>query len=142
MLQVEETAGAKVLRQEWGSYARVREGPAQPEPGELGAAWRESWRAEKDQTMKTREVTISSVQNNDRDRQWSERKYVFKIFRRILSRIIFIDIFIWLHQVSAVAGRISFPDQGMNPGSLHLECRVLAPGPPGKPLTQNNFEGN
>ena len=41
MLQVEETAGAKVLRQEWGSYARVREGPAQPEPGELGAAWRE-----------------------------------------------------------------------------------------------------
>uniref|UniRef100_A0A8C2R5S2 VWFA domain-containing protein n=1 Tax=Capra hircus TaxID=9925 RepID=A0A8C2R5S2_CAPHI len=58
LLQVEETAGAKVLRQEWGSYARVREGPAQPEPGELGAAWRESWRAEKDQTMKTREVTI------------------------------------------------------------------------------------
>ena len=67
---------------------------------------------------------------------------MFKIFRRILSRIIFIDIFIWLHQVSAVAGRISFPDQGMNPGSLHLECRVLAPRPPGKPLTQNNFEGN
>lgn len=41
MLQVEETAGAKVLRQEWGYYTRMREGPAQPEQRELGAAWRE-----------------------------------------------------------------------------------------------------
>lgn len=81
----------------------------------------------------------SSVQNNDRDRQRSERKYMFKISRRILSRNNFI-ILIWL-QVSAVASRISFPDQGMNPGSL-TTGGVLAPRPPGKPLTQNNFEGN
>ena len=67
---------------------------------------------------------------------------MFKISGRILSRRMFIGVFIRLHQVVAVACRIQFPDQGMNPGSLRLERRVLAPGPPGKPLTQNNSEGN
>ena len=31
-----------------------------------------------------------------------------------------------------VACGIVFPDQGLNPGSLHWECKVLATGPPGK----------
>ena len=106
MLQVEETAGAKVLRQEWGYYTRVREGPAQLEQRERGAGWTEGWRVEKDQTTKTREVTVSSVQNNNRDRQLSERRYVFKISRRILSRIIFIDVFICLYHILTVACRI------------------------------------
>ena len=106
MLQVEETVGAKVLRQEWGYYTRVREGPAQLVQRELGAGWREGWRVEKDQTTKTREMTVSSVQNNDRDRQLSERRYVFKISRRILSRIIFIDVFICLYHILTVACRI------------------------------------
>ena len=30
---------------------------------------------------------------------------------------------------------IQFPDQGLNPGPRHWECRVLATGPPGKSLT-------
>ena len=33
--------------------------------------------------------------------------------------------------VVAVSG-ILFPDQGWNPGPLHWELGVLAPGPPGK----------
>ena len=33
-----------------------------------------------------------------------------------------------------VACRISFPDQGLNSGTLHWELRVLVTGPPGKPL--------
>ena len=30
---------------------------------------------------------------------------------------------------------IKFPDQGLNPGALHWECRVLASGPPEKSLS-------
>ena len=43
-------------------------------------------------------------------------------------------VFIWLHQVLVTACGISFPDQGLNPGSLHWELRVLTTGPPGKCL--------
>ena len=34
---------------------------------------------------------------------------------------------------------IQFTNQGLNPGPLHWECRVLATGPPGKSLTQDFF---
>ena len=41
-------------------------------------------------------------------------------------------LFIWLCWVLLVACGIYLPDQGSNPGPLHLELRVLATGPPGK----------
>ena len=46
----------------------------------------------------------------------------------------FLDLFlcIQLCQVLAAAGRIQFPDQGVNPGPLHWEQGVLAIGPPKK----------
>lgn len=50
-----------------------------------------------------------------------------------------IYLFIGRYKVLAVALKllvaalgIQFPDQGSNPGPLHLVCRVLATGPPGK----------
>ena len=39
-------------------------------------------------------------------------------------------LFIWLWTVYCG----TFPDQGLNLGPLHWECRVLATGPPGKSL--------
>ena len=41
-------------------------------------------------------------------------------------------IFIWLCQVFVAACGIQFPDQGLNLGPLHWDCRVLASAPPGK----------
>ena len=41
-------------------------------------------------------------------------------------------LFIWRHQVLAVACGIQFLNLGWNPGPLHWELRVLAPGPPAK----------
>ena len=41
-------------------------------------------------------------------------------------------LFIWLCWVLASAGRIYFPDQGWNLGSLHWEHGVLASGQQGK----------
>ena len=43
-------------------------------------------------------------------------------------------LFILLHLVLVVAYEIYFPDQGLNLGSLHQECRVLATVLPGKSL--------
>ena len=62
----------------------------------------------------------------------------------------FKEIFIYLFIYTTVLGhsqlqqegslvaacRIQFPDQGMNPGPLHWENRVLTTGPPGKSLHQ------
>ena len=42
-------------------------------------------------------------------------------------------------QVLVGACGIQFPDQGMNPGSLHWECRVLVIRPPGKSQVLSNF---
>ena len=67
-----------------------------------------------------------------------------------------IYLFIWLHQVLiaacgifslhcsiqdflVAACGIQFPDQGLNRGPLHYECRVLAAGPPGKSLFLSFF---
>ena len=50
-------------------------------------------------------------------------------------------LFIWLCQVLVTACRITFPDQGLNPGSLHWKCRVLATGPPGKSQNLYNLSG-
>ena len=36
------------------------------------------------------------------------------------------------HKPLAVPCGISFSDQGLNPGSLHCECAILAAGPPGQ----------
>ena len=48
---------------------------------------------------------------------------------------LFLNICIQLAaQVLVVAGRIQFPDQRSNPDPLHWELRVLATGPPAKPL--------
>ena len=52
-------------------------------------------------------------------------------------------LLIWLHQVQLqqegsliflAACGIQFPDQGLNPGPLHWECRVLVTEPAGKSL--------
>ena len=43
-------------------------------------------------------------------------------------------LFICLFLALAAACGIKFPDQGLNPGPLHWEHRVLATGPPGKSL--------
>ena len=45
-----------------------------------------------------------------------------------------IYLFIWLHQVLAVAFGVQFPDQGSYLGPLHWKCRDLATGLPGKSL--------
>ena len=42
------------------------------------------------------------------------------------------SIFIAAGELLVVAYGIWSPDQGSNPGPLDWECRVLAPGPPGK----------
>ena len=44
--------------------------------------------------------------------------------------------------LSVVACRIHFPDQGSNPGPLPWERRVLATGPSGKSLEKPNIEVN
>ena len=41
---------------------------------------------------------------------------------------IYFYLFIWLHWVLVVACGIQFPEQGLNPGPLHWELRVLATG--------------
>ena len=46
--------------------------------------------------------------------------------------LIFIYLFIWLHQVLVAARRIQFPDQGSNPGPLPWRRGVLTTGPPGQ----------
>ena len=53
----------------------------------------------------------------------------------------FFTLFIWLHWVFITAHRIlvaacgiQLPDQGLNLGLQHQECRVLATEPPGKSL--------
>ena len=66
--------------------------------------------------------------------------------RTFFFSLMFIYLFIWLHQVFieahwifitacglfSLAYVISFPDQGLNLGPLHWALRVLATGPPGK----------
>ena len=54
-------------------------------------------------------------------------------WRRLFLKI-YIYLFIWLFLALAAACGIKFPDQGLNPGTLHWEHRVLAAGPPGKSL--------
>ena len=56
--------------------------------------------------------------------------------------LFFLNLFIWLHWVLVAACEllvaaydIKFPDQGLNPGPMLWEHRVLATGPPGKSLT-------
>ena len=46
----------------------------------------------------------------------------------------FFCLFIWLCEILVAAWGIQFPDQGLNPGPLHWEHRVLATGPPEKSL--------
>ena len=47
--------------------------------------------------------------------------------------MVFFLIYLFCYSgILVVTGRIYFPDQGLNPGSLHWELRVLASGPPGK----------
>ena len=43
-------------------------------------------------------------------------------------------LFIWLSQVLVAACGIQFPYQGLSPGPLHWECRVLTTGPQTKSL--------
>lgn len=42
------------------------------------------------------------------------------------------DIFLDAWELSVVAYGLYFPDQRLNPGPLHWECRVTIVGPPGK----------
>ena len=46
-----------------------------------------------------------------------------------------LKIFNWLHLGLVAVCGISFPDQRLNLGPLHWECRVLATEPPGKSLS-------
>ena len=41
-------------------------------------------------------------------------------------------IFVEACRLLAAACRILFSDQGLNPGPVHWECRVLTTGSPGK----------
>ena len=45
----------------------------------------------------------------------------------------FFNIYLFDCPGSAACGM--YPDQGLNPGPLHWECRVLAPGLPGRSLS-------
>ena len=46
--------------------------------------------------------------------------------------VIFISLYFWLCCVLVAACGIQFPDQGLNSGPLHWECRVPVTGSPGK----------
>ena len=50
----------------------------------------------------------------------------------LFLNIYLLYLFIWLFLALAAACEIKFPDQGLNPGPLHWEHRVLASGSPGK----------
>ena len=41
----------------------------------------------------------------------------------------YLCLFIWLQQILVAVCGIYFPEQGLNPGPLYWELRVLAPGP-------------
>ena len=63
-------------------------------------------------------------------------------FLPFLKNIYLSYLFIWLFLALAAAYRIKFPDQGLNPGPLHWEHRVLAAGSPGKALGPIFYEGS
>ena len=58
----------------------------------------------------------------------------FQSFFIFFFNIYLFYLFIWLFLALAAACGIKFPDQGLNPGPLHWEHRVLAAGPPGMSL--------
>ena len=68
---------------------------------------------------------------------FSVRPFLITFYKTIsLFSFFFFEkyLFIWLYQGLIVAGGIQFPDQGLNSGPLHQECRILATGPPRKSL--------
>ena len=61
---------------------------------------------------------------------WVKNQSFFFFF--FFFNIYLFYLFIWLFLALAAACGIKFPNQGLNPGPLHWEHRVLAAGPPGK----------
>ena len=60
--------------------------------------------------------------------------WLFILVSTSIVLFIFKHLFLWLHQVLAVAWEVEFPAQGSNPGPLHWEHAVLTSGPPGNSL--------
>ena len=59
---------------------------------------------------------------------------VYPAFSRSYYFYLSFFFFFWLFLALAAACGIKFPDQGLNPGPLHWEHRVLPSGSPGKVL--------
>ena len=69
---------------------------------------------------------------------WAQTSMYFFFYKNMILLQLF-KIFIWLHQVIAVACKLLVavmwdlvPWPRMKPHSVHGECRILATGPPGK----------